>query len=78
MWLVITTEKKINRRSTPVETLEVYVPAHVALRIFIMQALASQLLFITGCFAIGEHVALLSGSTVYSLYYVITVKDKQL
>ena len=56
---------------------------HVALRMFIMQVLASQLHFLantnTGlaipplfwlvnCIKIGGHVALLSGPTVYSLY----------
>ena len=64
-------------------TFEVYVPTHVALRMFIMQVLASQLHFLTNrnaelaipplfwlvnCIKIGGHVTLLSDPTVYSLY----------
>ena len=59
------------------------VPTHVALRMFIMQVLASQLHFLANknaelaipplfwpvnCIKIGGHVALLSDPTVYSLY----------
>ena len=77
------TEWKINRKVTRVGTFEVSVPAHVALRMFIMQVLASQLhfranrnaglaipplLWPVNCIKIGGHVALLSGPTVYSLY----------
>ena len=58
------------------------VPTHVALRMFIMQVLASQLHFLANknaelatpplfwpvnCIEIGGHVALLSDPTVYSL-----------
>ena len=77
------TEQKINRRVIRVGTFEVCVPTHVALRMFIMQVLASQLhfqanrnaelaippLFWPGnCIKIGRPVALLSDPTVYSLY----------
>ena len=76
------TEYKINRRVIRVETFEVCVPTHVALRMFIMQVLASQLPFLANrnavaipplfwpvnCIKIGGHVALLSDLTVYSLY----------
>ena len=77
------TEYKINRRVNRVGTFEVSVPTHVALRMFIMQVLASQLHFLANrnavlaipplfwpvnCIKIGGHVALLSGPTVYSLY----------
>ena len=77
------TEQKINRRVTRVGTFEVYVPTHVALRMFIMQVLASQLHFLANrnaglaipplfwpvdCIKIGGHVVQLSGPTVYSLY----------
>ena len=41
-----TTEWKINRKVTRVGTFEVYVPTHVALRMLIMQVLASQLHFL--------------------------------
>ena len=59
------------------------VPAHTALRMFIMQVLASQLPFLANrnaelavpplfwpenCIKIGGHVALLSGPNVYSSY----------
>ena len=40
------TEYKINRRVTRVRTVEVCVPTHVALRMYIMQVLASQLHFL--------------------------------
>ena len=65
----------INRRATQVGTFEVCVLAHVALRMFIMQVLASQLHFLANrnaelavpplfwpvnCIKIGGHVALLS------------------
>ena len=78
-----TTEEKINRRTTQVGTFEVCVAAHVALRMFIMQALVSQLSFLANRNAelavqplfwpvnhikIGGHVAQLNGPTVYSLY----------
>ena len=77
-----TLKKKINRKVTRVGTFEVSVPTHVALRMFIMQVLASQLHFLANrnaglaipplfwpvnCIKIGGHVALLSGLTVYSL-----------
>ena len=55
-----------------VGTFEVRVPTHVALRMFIMQILASQLPFLNNRIAspllIGVHVAPLSGPTVYSVY----------
>ena len=73
-----------NRKSvTRVGTFEVSVPTYVALRMFIMQVLASQLHFLANrnaelaipplfwpvnCIKIGGHVALLSGPAVYSLY----------
>ena len=68
---------------TRVGTFEACVATHVTLRIFIMQVLASQLLFLANrnaeqaipqlfwpvnCIKIGGHVALLSDPTVYSLY----------
>ena len=77
------TEQKIYRRVTRVGTFEVSVPTHVALRMFIMQVLASQLHFLANrnaglaipplfwpvnCIKLGGHVLLLSGPTVYSLY----------
>ena len=43
---VKSTEYKINRRSTRVETFEVCVRTHVALRMVIMQVLTSQLFFL--------------------------------
>ena len=64
------------------------VPTHVTLRIFIMQVLASQLLFLANrnagqaipplfwpvnCIKIGEHVALLSDPTFNCLYCGATV-----
>ena len=70
--------------------IEVYVPTHVALRMFIMQVLASQLYFLANrnvglaipplfrpviCIKIGGHVALLSGPTVHSLYCGIRLVD---
>ena len=73
----------INRRVPRVGTFEACVPTHVALRIFIMQVLASQLLFLANrnaglaisplfwsvnCIKIGGHVALLSDPTVNCLY----------
>ena len=79
------TAQGINSRVTRVGTFEVCVPTHVALRMFIMQVLASQLNFLANknaelatpplfwpvnCIKIGEHVALLSNPTVYSLYCV--------
>ena len=78
--------EKINSRVTRVGTFEVRVPTHVALRMFIMQVLASQLHFLANknaelaipplfwpvnCIKTGGHVALLSDPTVYSLYCVI-------
>ena len=77
------TVQGINSRVTRDGTFEVCVPTHVALRMFIMQVLASQLHFLANknaelaipplfwpvnCIKIGEHVALLSDPTVYSLY----------
>ena len=77
------TEYLLNRRVTRVGTFEVCVPTHVALRIFIMQVLASQLLFLANrnagqailplfwpvnCIKIGGHVVLLSDPTVNCLY----------
>ena len=71
---------EINRRATRVGTFEVCVSTHVALRMFIMQVLASQLSFLANrnaepvvpplfwpvnCIKIGRHVALLSGPSVY-------------
>ena len=73
----------INYRVTRVGTFEVCVPTHVALRMFIMQVLVSQLHFLANknaelaipplfwpvnCIKIGGRVALLSDPTVYSLY----------
>ena len=46
MFLLKSTEQKVNRRVTGVGTFEVCVPTHVALRMFIMQVLASQLHFL--------------------------------
>ena len=72
-----------NSRVTRVGTFEVCVRTHVALRMFIMQVLASQLDFLANknaelaipplfwpvnCIKIGGHVALLSDPIVYSLY----------
>ena len=77
------TELLINRRVTRVGTCEICVPTHVTLRIFIMQVLASRLLFLANtnagqaipplfwpvnCITIGGHVALLSDPTVNCLY----------
>ena len=77
------TEYKINRKATRVGTFEVCVPTYVALHMHIMQVLASQLPFLANrnaelaipplfwpvnCIKIGEHVALLSGPTVYYLF----------
>ena len=65
------------------EPLKFVSPTHDALRMFIMQVLASQLHFLTNknaelaipplfwqvnCMKIGGHIALLSDPTVYSLY----------
>ena len=73
----------INRFVNRVRTFQVCVPTHVALRIFVMQVLASQLLFLgnrnagqaipplfwpVNCVKIGGHVALLSDPTVNCLY----------
>ena len=73
---------EINRRATRVGTFEVCVSAHVALRMFIMQVLASQLPFLANrnaeqavsplfwpvnCIKIGRHVALLSGFLFMSI-----------
>ena len=75
--------RKKPRKVTRVGTFEVSVPTHVALRMFIMQVLASQLHFLANrnaglaippllwpvnCIKIGGHVVLLSDPTVYSLY----------
>ena len=77
------TEQVLNKKATRVATLEVCVPTHVSLRIFIMQVLASQLVFLDNknagqaipplfwpdcCTKIGGHVVLLSDPTVNSLY----------
>ena len=77
------TEWIISRKVTRVGTFEVSVPTHVALRMFIMQVLASQLHFLANrnaglaipplfwpvnCIKIVGHVAPLSGPTVYSLH----------
>ena len=71
---------EISRKATRVGTFEVCVSTHVALRMFIMQVLASQLPFLANrnaeqavpplfwpvnCIKIGRHVALLSGPSVY-------------
>ena len=79
----------INSSVNRVGTFEVCVPTHVALRMFIMQVLASQLHFLANknaelaitplfwpvnCIKIGGHVALLSDPTVYSLYCAIVCK----
>ena len=71
---------EITRRATRVGTFEVCVSTHVALRMLIMQVLASQLPFLANrnaeqavpplfwpvnCIKIGRHVALLSGPSVY-------------
>ena len=75
------------QKVTRVGTFEVYVPTHAALRMFIMQVLASQLHFLANrnaglaipplfwpvtCIKIGGHVALLSGPTVHSLHCGLT------
>ena len=75
-----------------VGTFEVCVPTHVALRIFMMQVLASQLLFLANrnagqaipplcwpvnCIKIGGHVALLSDPTVNCLYCDFTFKKNR-
>ena len=88
-----TTEYKAHRTVTRVGTFEVCVPTHVALRMFIMQVLASQLhfqanrnaelaippLFLpVNCIKIGGYVALLSDPTVYSLYCDGTQIGKEL
>ena len=80
-----TTEYKLSRGVTRVGTFEVCVLTHVALRMFIVQVLASQLHFLANrnaelatpplfwavnCIKIGGHVALLSDPTVYSLHCV--------
>ena len=72
-----------SRVVTRVGTFEACAPTHVALRMLIMQVLASQLHFLANknaelaipplfwpvnCIKIGTHVALLSDPTVYSLY----------
>ena len=79
----IVTVQGINSRVTRVGTFEVCVHMHVALRMFILQVLASRLHFLANknaelaipplfwpvnCIKIGGHVALLSDPTVYSLY----------
>ena len=81
---------EINRKATRVGTFEVRFPTHVALPMFIRQVLASQLPFLANrnsehtvppllwpvnCIKIGEHVALLSGPTVYSLYCACSLAD---
>ena len=43
----VTTEQELNRRATRVETFEVCVPTHAALRMFIIQLLVSELHFVT-------------------------------
>ena len=73
-----------NKRATQVGTFEVCVVTHVALRMFIMQVLASQLHFLANrnaeqaipplfwpvnCIKIGGHVALLSCPSIYFLFY---------
>ena len=77
-----------NRRATRVGTFEVCVPTHVALRMFFMWVLASQLHFLANknaevaypllfspgnCMKIGGHVVLLNGPAVYSLYFGVTL-----
>ena len=74
---------EINRKVTRVCSFEVCVPAHVALRMFIMQVLASQLHYLANrnaelaisplfwsikCIKICGHAALLSDPTIHSLY----------
>ena len=76
----------INSRVTRVGNFEVFVSMHVALRMFIIQVLASQLHFLANknaelaipplfwpvnCIKIGRHVALLSDPIVYSLYWAM-------
>ena len=80
---------EITRKATRVGTFEVCVSTHVALRMFIMQVLASQLPFLANrnaeqavpplfwpvnCIKIGRHVALLSGPSVY-VYSVTKLAD---
>ena len=76
--------KIVNKqKGTRVGTFEVCVPTHIALRIFIMQVLTSQLLFLVNrnagqaipplcwpvnCIKIGGDVTLLSDPTVNCLY----------
>ena len=85
-------EQKINRKVTRIKTFEVYVAMHVALCMFIMLVLASQLLSgqshrnaglaIPPLFwpvhgiKIWGHVALLSGPTVHSLCCAYVAKCK--
>ena len=76
----------INSRVTRVGNFEVFASMHVALRMFIIQVLASQLHFLANknaelaipplfwpvnCIKIGRHVALLSDPIVYSLYWAM-------
>ena len=78
----------MNGRATQVGTFEVCVHTYVALRMFIMRVLASQLHFLTNrnagltvppllwpvnCIKIGVHVEQPSGPTVHSLYCGPTV-----
>ena len=88
-----TASQNRNRGAIRVGTFEVCVSTHVSLRMFIMQALASQLSFLANrnaelavppllwpvnCIKIGGHVALLCGPTVYSLYCDSILKIWQL
>jgi hypothetical protein len=74
----------MDRRATEVGTFEVCVLTHNALRMFIMQVLASQLHFLANrnaelavpplfwpvnCIKIGGHFALLSCPSIYFLFY---------
>ena len=82
----------MNSRATRVGTFEVCVTMHVALRMFIMRVLASQLHFLANrnadltvppllwpvnCIKIGGHVEQPSGLTVHSLYCAISVPKIQ-
>ena len=73
----------MNSRTTRVETFEFCVPTHVALRMFIMLVLASQLHFLANrkacltvppllwpvnCIKIGGHVEQPSGPAVHPLF----------
>ena len=78
----------MNRMVTRVRKFEISVPTHVALCMFIMQVLASQLPFLAdrnaklavrpsfwlvNCMKIGGHIALLNGPDVHSRYCCLVI-----